>query len=166
MAAPRRLGRQAKGEIPRPSIYGGSTRAAGIDYDNAALDKWHERIGCMRRWIRRFARWFAAGVTIAIMASLFLFDPDTEVSDVGLWLIALSPLAQPMLMATMVIVDALCFWSFVAVPAWWFTRKALRAIRTTRQMQLRPRRRQRRRWISAVELACRRCRWGTDSRVE
>ena len=34
-------------------------------------------------------------------------------------------------MATMVVVDALSFWAFIALPAWWFTRKALRAIRTT-----------------------------------
>ena len=106
-------------------------RAAGMDYDNSALDKWHERIGRVRRWIRGFARWFAAGMTIAIMTALFFFDPDAEVSALGLWLIALSPLAQPMLMATMVIVDALCFRLFVAIPAWSFTRKALRAIRST-----------------------------------
>ena len=69
-------------------------RAAGIDYDDTALDRWHERIGCIRRSSRGFARWFAAGMTIVIMAALFLVDPDTEVDTLGLWLIALSPLAS------------------------------------------------------------------------
>ena len=91
-----------------------------------------ERSPDVLRWVRKAmpptAKAVAALVVATIMLALFFIEPKTVMRQWGLGLILASPLAQPFLMAVMVILCCLLYALFVRVPYLIFRRNAMTAI--------------------------------------